>query len=122
MSCQRSIFHALTPQAYISDVILMLASTGCSQGGHIVFLCDSSDRCCPLTWSSTKLKRVVRSTLAAETLSLVDSSETTIYLSKLIDACVNGSNHPMEICCITDNLSLFEAVHSTRCPKKTPNI
>ena len=29
---------------------------GDSQGGHIVFLCDSSDRCFPLTLSFTKLK------------------------------------------------------------------
>ena len=87
---------------------------GGSQGGHLVFRCDSSDRCCPLTWNSTKLKRVVRSTLAAETLSLADNSETAIYLSKLTGTCVNGSKHPMEICCITDNLSLFEAVHSVK--------
>ena len=106
MSCQRSIFHALTPEAFILDVILMLASTifqmVVARGGHIVFLCDSSDRCCLLTWSSTKLKRVVRSTLAAETLSLVDSSDTAIYLLKLTGACVNDSNYPMKICCITD--------------------
>ena len=84
------------------------------EGGYIVFPCDSPDRCCPLAWSSTKLKRVIRSTLAAETLLMVDSSETAIYLSKLTGACVNGSNHPMEICCIIDNLSLFKAVHSIK--------
>ena len=97
-----------------SDASFNNFPNGGIQGGHIVFLCDSSDRCRPLTWSSTKPKRVVRSTLAAETLSLVDSSETAIYLLKLIGTCVNGSNHPMEICCITGNLSLFEAVHSIK--------
>ena len=97
-----------------SDASFNNLPNGGSQGGHIVFLCDSSDRCCPLTWSSTKLRRVIRSTIAAETPSMVDSSETAIYLSKLTGACVNGSNHPMEICCITDKLSLFQAVHSIK--------
>ena len=97
-----------------SDASFNNLPNGCSQGGHIVFLCGSSDRGCPLTWSSTKMKRVVRSTLAAETLSLVESSETAIYLSKVTGACVNGSNHPMEICSITDNLSLFEAVYTIK--------
>ena len=86
-----------------SDASFNNLPNGGSQGGYIVFLCDSSDRCCLLTWNFTKLKRVVRSTLAAETLSLVDGSETAIYLLKLTGTCVNGSNHPMEICCITDN-------------------
>ena len=68
-----------------------------------------------LTWSSAKLNKVVRSTLAAETLSLVDGSETAIYILKLTGTSVNnGSNHPMEICCITDNMSLFRAVHSIK--------
>ena len=109
-------FPCLDPRCFhircYSDASFNNLPNGGSQGGHIVFLCDSSNRCCPLTWTSATLKRVVRSTLAVETLSLVDSSETTIYLSKLTGACVNGSNHPMEIRCITDNLSLFETVHS----------
>ena len=68
------------------------------------------------------MKRVIRSTLAAETLSVVDSSETAIYPSKLTGACVNGSDHPMKICCITDNVSLFKAVHSIKSVSESKEI
>ena len=44
---------------------------GGSQESHIVFLADASKSCCPITWTSNKAKRVVRSTLAAETLALM---------------------------------------------------
>ena len=41
-----------------------------STGGRIVWLVGDNGNCCPISWSSTKIKRVVRSTLAAEALSL----------------------------------------------------
>ena len=40
---------------------------GHSQGGQIVFLVDRDGLSCPIAWNSTKLRRVVRSALAAET-------------------------------------------------------
>ena len=42
---------------------------GGSQGGHI-FLTNFQNKCCPLIWNSSKVKRVVRSTSAAEKLAL----------------------------------------------------
>lgn len=41
-------------------------STGC----HIVWLVDCLGKCCPLSWHARKIKRILRSTIAAETLSL----------------------------------------------------
>ena len=42
---------------------------GGSQGGFVIFLVDSNGIKCPLTWQSKKVRRVVKSTLAAETIS-----------------------------------------------------
>ena len=35
----------------------------------MIFLTDFHRKCCPLIWNSSKVKKVVRSTLAAETLA-----------------------------------------------------
>ena len=40
---------------------------GGSQGGYTVFLCDKFSSSVPIAWNSTRLKRVNRSTFAAET-------------------------------------------------------
>ena len=48
---------------------------GGSQGGHVVFLTDGV-RSCPVSWHSQKIKRIVKSTIAAETLALADGCET----------------------------------------------
>ena len=41
-----------------------------SMVAHLVLLTDVDRRCCPLSWQANKIKRVVRSTIAANTLSL----------------------------------------------------
>lgn len=39
-----------------------------STGAHIVWVKDRYGNCCPIYWKSNKIKRVVRSTIAAEAL------------------------------------------------------
>ena len=90
-----------------TDASLNNLPRGTSEGGTITFLCDSFNH-----WSSTKIKHVVRSTLAAETLSLVEGSETAMYLSELTSSCFHGKK--MEISSITDNKSLYDAVQSSK--------
>ena len=41
----------------------------------VLFLVDKNGNSNPLIWASRRIKRVVKSTLAAETLSLVESAE-----------------------------------------------
>ena len=53
--------------AVFSDASFGNLRDGSSQGGHIIFLYDKYKNCSPIGWSSKKIKRVVRSTLAAET-------------------------------------------------------
>ena len=56
-----------------------------SQGGFVSLLIDKNGVYCPLTWQSRKMKRVVKSTLAAECLAAVAATEMTIYLARLIE-------------------------------------
>ena len=46
-----------------------LCDAGGSQGGYVIFLEGQNGNCSPLMWQLKKLRRVVRSTMAAETLS-----------------------------------------------------
>ena len=48
-----------------------------STEGHIAWLVDCHGKCCPLSWHANKIKRVVRSTIAAETLSLQEGLESS---------------------------------------------
>ena len=57
---------------------------GGSQGGLVIFLVDSHGVKCPLAWQSKKVRRVVKSALAAETLALLDAAETGVYLATLL--------------------------------------
>ena len=53
-------------------------------GGYIIFLSNGSGDQCPFSWQSRKLKRMVKSTLAAETLSLLDCAEAAVFLSSVM--------------------------------------
>ena len=46
---------------------------GGSPSGFIVFISDKDRFCSPIAWASKRIKRVVRSTLSAETLAAVDA-------------------------------------------------
>ena len=45
-----------------------------SAGGYLIFLKGKNGRLCPISWASKKIKRVVKSTLAADAKALVDWS------------------------------------------------
>jgi ribonuclease HI len=81
-----------------------------SCGGHIIFLCDNDNMCCALSWHSGKLKRVARSTIAAETMALSSGIEEAMYLRQVITFSIGGV---LPIIAITDNKSLLQAINST---------
>ena len=82
-------------------------TNGGSQAGQILFLSDCKNNCFPLHWNSSKLKREVWSTLAAETLSLSDGCDVTFYVDILLSELIL-------IIAYTDNQSLHDTVHSTK--------
>ena len=87
---------------------------GRSQAGQILFLSDCKNNCFPLHWNSVELKRVVQSTLAAETLSLSDGCDATFYVNILLSEFIQKNSKPMNIITYTDNQSLTVTVHSTK--------
>ena len=68
---------------------------GGSQVGLLVFLVNSEGIRCPLYWQSRKARRVVKSTLAAETLALIEAAEAAVFISRVISDlldCINLRN------------------------------
>ena len=51
-----------------SDTVLGNLTDGSSQGGYLIFLVGKSAKVSPIWWKSKKIRRVVRSKLAAETM------------------------------------------------------
>ena len=56
-----------------------------SQGGHVVYLKDKYSKCCILEWKSNRIRRTVRSALAAESLSCAESVEADVYWQRMIE-------------------------------------
>lgn len=84
-----------------------------SMGAHVVFLVSEDCNCCVLSWHAKKIRRVVRSTLAAETLALQEGIEDAVYLRKMLVEVLNLTlKIPLLAYC--DCRSVVEAVHSTK--------
>jgi len=86
---------------------------GGSQGGNIIFLADDQSSS-PLQWESCRIKRTVRSTLAAETLALSDVCDNSVYMAELMTEVLQSDAHKSRIQCVTDNQSIFDNVYSTK--------
>ena len=84
---------------------------GSSQGGYIIFLADERGSVSPICWSSRKLRRVCRSTVAAETMAMLDAIDACIWLSHIISEVVDCDMGSIKV--KTDDMSLYESVHST---------
>ena len=83
-----------------------------SMGAHIVFL-ENDGKCAPVIWHGGKIKRVVRSTIAAEALSLQEGLESAMYVRSLIkELWAKELNLP--IVAVVDNKSVVESVYSTK--------
>ena len=87
---------------------------GVSSGsGWIIFLVDSNNRCCPISWTSRKLQRVVDSTLAAESLSLSNTIKDAIYIKEIMKELI-GDRAKLPIYCVVDSKGTRDAVYSTK--------
>ena len=95
-----------------SDASYANLPDGSSQGAFVVLLANSEGLFAPLAWLSKKLKQVVKSTLAAETLAAVEAVETGFLLTSILKELHNAQSS-IDIECFTDNQSLFDTVHLT---------
>ena len=68
-----------------SDASYANLTDGGSQGGHVIFLIDNTGlQLSPIAWQSKRIKHV-KSTLAAEVLSLVEAAESCFWLQNLLN-------------------------------------
>ena len=82
-----------------------------SQGGHYVFISDAEGSCVLIAVFSKKIRRVVRSTLGAETLSAVYPLDTAYLVPKFLKKKL-GLNDVLEndTRLHTDNKRLYDAL------------
>ncbi len=97
-----------------SDASLGNLPDGGTQGAYVIFLMNEDRRASPICWNSKKIRRVVRSTLAGETLATADAIDTGIYLSELYHELNPDIKEPLQLTCVTDCMSLNEAMKSTK--------
>ena len=83
-----------------------------SQGSFVTLLIDKNGMYCPIAWQSRKIRRVVKSTLAAEGLAAVEAAEITSYLAILLKEIlqISGTIDALVYC---DNQNLVNSVHSS---------
>ena len=99
-----------------SDASLGNLPDGGTQGGTLITLTGDNGKFSPLCWQSRRIRRVVRSTLAGETLAMSDGIDNAIFLATLFSELTTGTaelNAPALIC-VTDNHSLYDALKSTK--------
>jgi hypothetical protein len=82
-----------------------------SQGGYVVLLADRSKRCCFLGFHSSKIKRIVRSSMAAETLAFGAAFDAAFTLRQELSRLV-GRHIPLVM--LTDSAGLFDAITRDR--------
>ena len=85
-----------------------------SCGGEIVFLVGHGS-CCAISWRSGKIQRVVKSTLAAEGLSLSDGLDEAVYVKRVLCELMGlMPDKNLPIIGVTDHEGLFKSIHSTK--------
>ena len=99
-----------------SDASFGNVKNGGSQGGYVVFITDAKNKACPLCWSSKRLKRVVRSTLAAEALALLEALDSAIFIRQFLSEILHqdAKSAFIPIKCFIDNNDLFVALSSSK--------
>ena len=90
---------------------------GGSQGGFVSFLADETNVCSPVMWQSRKLKRVVKSTMASETLMQVEAAVASYWIANLLAEIIFEKKEVRvmpQIECYTDSNQLYDAVYSLK--------
>ena len=83
-----------------------------SQGSYIILLVDKNGCYCPIAWQSRKVRRVIKSTIAAECLAAVEAAEMAIFIAYVIKDILQL---PMitQTFLFCDNKNLVNAAHSS---------
>jgi hypothetical protein len=85
-----------------------------SCGGQVVIIRDSKSNCaCVLSWRGRKLRRIVTSSTAAETLALNDVVSEIVFLLAVLSEILGDGVAKIPINVYTDSDNVKKAVHST---------
>ena len=78
----------------------------------MLFVVDTVENRNQLMWTSKRIKKLVKSTLAAETFSLVEAASIIVLLAKFIEEILLQIDK-LHITCFTDSKGLYNAVNAT---------
>ena len=91
----------------------VIEARGGSQAGQIIFLTDGKSNTCPL-WNYSKIKRVLKSTKAAEALPFLEGCDVAMFINKLVSELLLDDEKQLNIIAYTNNRSLYHAMHSLK--------
>ena len=83
-----------------------------SQGAFLSFIVDKNGKYSLIAWQSKKIRRVVKSTIAAECLAAVEAAEMTTYIAAVIRDILSLPKS-IDTILFCDNKNLVSAVHSS---------
>ena len=66
-----------------SDASFNNLPNGGSQGAFVILISDENGNSAPIQWQSKKVRRVVKSTLAAECLAMEDGADAAYYVKNV---------------------------------------
>ena len=112
-------FKPLTGTTHLvayTDASLGGLPNGGSQCGCLVFLADNAGNCNLLSWNSKQIRRIVRSSLSAETLGMSECLDSVIFISMLYKELTFGHAKKGEIgiTLITDSKSVIDGLKSSK--------
>ena len=88
---------------------------GGSQGGFLILLGDKNgNNQSPIMWQIRKVRRIVKSAMASETLAMVECLEASYWLNQLISEILGYKAPNLQIKCYTDSKQLYDATQSLR--------
>ena len=96
-----------------SDASFGNLDLGGSQGAYVIFIVNQQNNAALIAWKSHRIKRIVRSTLAAETLALSDAVDFAYMINIMISKLVFSENVKLNIECRVDSRSLVDSVKTT---------
>ena len=92
---------------------LASSSNGGSQDGYLIFIVGENRKCSLLNWQSKRIKRVVRSSLSAETLVFCDALDDAIFLQQMVSELLFNKTFIIPVDVYTDNRSLYNILNLT---------
>ena len=85
-----------------------------SSGGHVILICNKTKGLsCVVNWRSRKLKRIVSSSTAAESLAINDCLDELVYVKLVLSELLGRQAMDLPIHLFTDSRNLFKAVESS---------